>query len=519
MKKISKYFLMFFLSTIIGLFILYIIFISYISSASLRNNLSKRLSLATGYNVSLQQSPQIKFFPTLSASFNYIALRDKTNDFLKADKINLDFSPLKALKGKIAISDIKIINPQFFLFNPVKDFSNFMQHSFFPIHNVEKIIIENGTVYYNPDKNIKVNALNGNIFLGNKKEKPSINLNGYIENNKITISSQTIYDAAKNILQLNNLAIALNKQELTGALQIINHASPKIVGSIALNNIELANYIKFLLTNATINTKNNLDLDIRLSAATAQWKDFIISNLATTIQSDEKGLNLNVGNAQTKLGNVNLVYKLTPSGKNFISDLQLNANSADYKLLKLPVIITGKNKFNFSSKQTLSNAELIKFINLLAKNLWHGPAKINVTFAKGQIETYNIPKLLELTETYKIRKKINKHKIITIQAPYEKVIDKSEHNMSDFTNLKITIDNVTNDRTKFSAEGIINNNSHNLTGEFNSQTFKLKGISKDINYWIFKDNNLHFIGLKNLEQNKILSNKLLETTLNNYKND
>lgn len=501
MQKIIKYLLISFLSIIVTLFAIYVIFIAYISSESLRKNLSARLSLATGYSVNLQQAPKVSFFPELKASFNYITLQNKKNVFLKADKIEIDFSFWQALKGIITISDIKIIKPHFFVYEPITDVMSFIQHSFLPIHKVRNIIIEDGIIHYtNKDK--EITHLNGNIFLGVKKQKPTINLTGDLFNQKFKIYSEVTYNLANNILQFNNLAANLAKQELKGALQILAQPKVKIIGSVATNNLDLMSNVTMILNNLFEYKKRGLNLDIRLSSDIVNCKNFSINNLAATIQLNEKGLNLNVGNAKTNLGVLSLIYKLTPIKKDYNSNLQLTGKMVDYSKLPFFININGQENLNFSLKQKLTPDQIAAQIHsLLDSNpqeqiIWQTPANLELCLNKGMIESYNLIDLLQKTSEYKI-KKIVKRKIRNVQSAYQNLLDLTVHDMTEFKNLEINFNIYSKYNAKFSVSSIFNGEKHNIIGQINKENFKLNGKTNDINYWIVENKNVIFTGLKN----------------------
>ncbi len=532
MQKILKYIGLTFLSALIVLYLCYLAFMYYISSESLRSDLSNRISAATGYRVQLHQSPHISFFPQLKASLDYVILQNNRADFLRADKIEIDFSFWKALKGIISVSDIQIIKPEIFLYNPINDFFSIMQHSFIPKKSLHTIIIKDGVLHYSLHKEDKIDKLNGVIFLGRKEQSSYINLQGNILNKKFNFVSNTAYDADKKILQLNNINVTLDNQEMHGAVQIITKPVTKLVGSLALNSMDVKSNLNYLLNKLFQHNDNALNIDIRLSANIVKYENFIINNLATTIQLDKKGLILSIGSAQTKIGAINAILKIirAKGSVDFLTNIEMLAKDVDYKALcskfKLPIKIKGKANLNIKIQQKLKAEQINKLYKILAtngeiyNNIQKIPLKINISLNKGQIASYNIKQALDIAENHKIKHKIRHHKFVEIIAPYEIDIDNFNNNYIDFKNVKLTLDCSNKENIRLWGEGWFANKEHNFNSTIKPDSFILYGTAKgdnNIDYWLFKQNKTHIIAMQHAKVNNLCSKKLLSNLLNKYK--
>lgn len=532
MQKILKYIGLILLTILIALSLCYLAFIYYISSESLRKNLSNRLSITTGYRVQLHQSPHISFFPQPKASLDYVILQNNKTDFLKVDKVEIDFSFWKALKGIISVSDIRIIKPEFFLYNPINDFFSLMQHSIIPNKSLHSIIIKDGMVHYSLNKEDKIDNLNGTLFLKRKSQKPYISLEGNILNKKFNFASNIAYEADKKILQLNNINVTSGRQEMHGAMQIITKPVIKLVGSLALNSMDIKDNLAYLLNKLYRYNDKSVNLDIRLSSNIAECDNFTINNLATTIQLDNKGLILSLGNAQTKMGVINAICKIirNKGGEDFSINIEMLAKDVDYDAIctkfKLPLKIKGKADLNIKIQQKLNVEEINRLYKILFSNtdidsnLQKFPFKINISLNKGKIASYNIKQALDIAADYKIKRKISHHKFVDTIAPYETDIEDLNYNYIDFENVNLIIAADNKENIKLCGQGLFENKEHNFKATINPKSFILYGTEKGdktINYWLFKQNKIHFIAMPQVEVKNLRSKKLLSNLLGKYK--
>lgn len=487
MQKILKYIIVTLLSLSLAWLLFYIAFTYYISSASLRQNLSNRLSIATGYRVELHQPPHISFFPKLKASFNYVILKNKDIDFLKTDKLEISFSFWQALKGIMVVSDIKLIKPHFFLYSAINDFPPLMQHSF----SLHTISIKDGLLDYSPGKQVK--NLNGWLKFGPKRSY--LNLSGQLLNKPINFVSDSAY--RNNSLQLYNINAQIGRQEIHGALQIFNKPTIKLVGSLALNEINLKTYIYYLLDNIIAN------LDIRISADKAYYEGFQLKKLAATIQTDNKNLIFTLGDAKAIGGQISAVCNIVKNHNLKLQMLLKNINPAE---LKLPI--------EFKDKLTI-NIELNQFINLkqLKQRVLHDDLQ-NLTFkiklANAKIASYNIKTILKIAASYTK----NLGKFIEIPAPYESLIVKRNKNYIYFKNAILTF-NFNKLAVKLNATANFDKVKHLFSLVKTPANVMLHGImhgENPINYWFI---NGHFIAMR--QTHNLYSNKLLYDLLNKYK--
>lgn len=120
--------------TLLVLFLLAGLFIMavpwFLSTDAIRVRLAQELSSWTGYSVHLPAPPQISFFPQLKASLSGVVLHspdERGAPLMEAKRIEFDLSSLAAIRGRVSITETRIIAPKFTLNEPVKNVNDALQ--------------------------------------------------------------------------------------------------------------------------------------------------------------------------------------------------------------------------------------------------------------------------------------------------------------------------------------------------------------------------------------------------------
>lgn len=448
MRQIIKYAFCIFCFLLLFLAASLVYFTYFFSTDSLRKHLAEVLSAKTGYNVQLHQSANIAFFPQFKASLHSIVLTTPRSagltPVMRAEQIDINLSLIKALQGKLEFSNIKIVKPQFFLSQPVYDIILAAQKIFNPEGIMRKslatITIENGCCE-------DLSDIMAHITFGGVQQQPYIEAQAKYLGQALQLNTHIKVNRGKNI-ELPDLSFLLDKFKLHGALQLALLSSPTITGSLAIETLDLQHFIQKLWTNYIVTSgykKEQVNLDLRLSAAKAQYKALEVKNLAVTLQAGIRNVTLTIGNGESQYGRISGNIKAYKLGQK--ATIETTFDSADLDLAPIAKISSGSvvkahGAVNFQSKSAV-DAEPTD--DLLAAILSDMSAMANINAGAGYLEGYAIPSLIgkkkpQLQIEQKItygKKEIYKFSDLKFRAFFTPALERVDHIMLELDNKKI----------------------------------------------------------------------------------
>lgn len=442
-----------------------LIYLTYFFSAdSLRQHLGAVLSAKTGYSVQLRQSAHISFFPQFKASLYAIELTAPKSTrshglapLMRAQRIDLELSFVEAMRGHLEFSNIKIIKPQFFLARPVYDVGLALAKIFNPSSNMRQklatITIEDGSIFYSAENLLaQQNTLNNDpskltnimaqLSFGGPEQQPYLQITGKSKAKDVSLQSHIIVRGKKSI-GLPDITLVADKVKLRGALQLAFGVNPCLTGSIAVEDLNMLDFLQSLWRSyitAKSQKKELIDLDLRLSANEAHYKKLAVKNLAVTLQANTKTLRLGIGNVETPYGIMtgNINNSIT-SDKTKI-EATFNARKANLAVLDNSIFQTkayGSISLKATSSVKLKNigADAQNILSAIIANM---ATSATITSNAGKVTSAIIPAL-------------DRHNITVLQE--DQIIDLKKRAAYEFKNLKIEMA-VSPAQTKISAASL-----------------------------------------------------------------
>ncbi|MDN5249139.1 MAG: AsmA family protein [Alphaproteobacteria bacterium] len=398
MRQIIKYAFCIFCFLLMLLAASLVYFTYFFSTDSIRKHLAEVLSAKTGYNVQLHQSAHIAFFPQFKASLYSIVLTTPRSaglaPLMRAEQIDIDLSLIKALQGKLEFSNIKVVKPQFFLSQPVYDIILAAKKIFGPDGIMRKslttLTIENGRCE-------NLGDIMAHITFGGLQQKPYIEAQAKFFGQALRLNTHIDVNRGKNI-DLPDLLFLLDKFKLHGALQVALLANPTITGSLAIEQLDLQNFIQKLWTNYIMTIGHNkelVNLDLRLSAASAKYKVLEVKNLAVTLQAGIKNLLLTIGNGESQYGRIAGNIKAYKVGQKATIETTLSSAKLDLApIAKVSsgLVINAQGAVNFQAKSVIDAKQTDDLLGVIFSNM---SATANINADTGYLEGYAIPMLAD----------------------------------------------------------------------------------------------------------------------------